>query len=268
MIPNGTMFYLKKVTGITLNVSELAVLVGSGSQITSLILPVDASDQTTSWTSSDNAIATVSPNGLVVGADTGSVVITATTTDGGFVKTCDVTVTKKSILRFILMSDLHLNTKFPEDGWKTKDYWMAAPEIMAQTGSEFMFHLGDIHDHMLPDDTPVTWSGYDSTFAEANWVVWEDYMDMFKPYGTVDWVDGNHDYAGNTSEACEYFINHYIDHNNHVRVEGDNVFIFGGYTPGWERAYPSDLTLDWLEEQLIKYQGKRIFYMRHIPMQH
>lgn len=61
--------------------------------MTATVLPEDADDKTVTFTSSDPAIATVTPKqGNVVGKTEGKTKITGTTANGLTV-TCDVTVT-------------------------------------------------------------------------------------------------------------------------------------------------------------------------------
>ena len=75
------------VTGIVLDVTEGTVPVGFSGTITATVLPQDATNKTVIWTSSDENVATVDQNGFVVAVGPGSVIITATTEDGGFTAT-------------------------------------------------------------------------------------------------------------------------------------------------------------------------------------
>jgi hypothetical protein len=52
---------------------------------------VDANNQKVTWTSSDKNVATVNSNGLVTGVAKGTCVITATSLDGSYTATCEVT---------------------------------------------------------------------------------------------------------------------------------------------------------------------------------
>ncbi len=61
-------------------------------QLSATVKPDNAKDQTLSWKSSDDAVATVSQIGLVTGVATGDAVITVTTNDGGFTAECAVKV--------------------------------------------------------------------------------------------------------------------------------------------------------------------------------
>lgn len=80
------------VTGIKLSSSKLTMDRGSSKMLTAIITPADATDQTIVWTTSDSSVATVNAAGQIIAKKTGTVVITAKTTDGGYKATCTVTV--------------------------------------------------------------------------------------------------------------------------------------------------------------------------------
>ena len=67
-------------------------MVGSTEKLTASIEPADATDQSVSWSSDNESVATVDADGLVTGIAEGTATVTVTTTDGGFTDTCDVTV--------------------------------------------------------------------------------------------------------------------------------------------------------------------------------
>ena len=81
------------VTGVTLTPSTAALEVAEEVQLTATVAPASATDKTVSYSSSDTGVATVTAGGKVKGIAAGSAVITVTTTDGGFVDVCAVTVT-------------------------------------------------------------------------------------------------------------------------------------------------------------------------------
>ena len=82
-----------KVTGITLNESSLNLERGGYETLTATVLPSNASNPKVSWSSSNEAVATVDANGLVTAVGSGTCTITATAADGSGVKaTCAVTV--------------------------------------------------------------------------------------------------------------------------------------------------------------------------------
>lgn len=82
------------VTGVTLNEEEISIKVGSDTfTLIANIAPTTASNKGITWTSSDESVATVDENGVVTAVANGTATITATTADGSFTATCEVTVT-------------------------------------------------------------------------------------------------------------------------------------------------------------------------------
>lgn len=80
------------VTGIELNKTVLSLQKGSTEMLVAKVKPSDASNQSIVWTSSNPSVATVTDNGLVAANAAGSAVIIATSRDGQFTATCQVTV--------------------------------------------------------------------------------------------------------------------------------------------------------------------------------
>lgn len=72
-------------TSVTLNTTDTYTLIAN-------VDPIDASNKSVIWSSSDAAIATVDENGVVIGMKAGTATITATTVDGNFTATCQVIV--------------------------------------------------------------------------------------------------------------------------------------------------------------------------------
>lgn len=80
------------VTGINITPSTLTTYKDVRQQLTVNVVPNNATNQTLSWSSSNNSVAIVAPGGIVIGSLPGTTVITATSQDGGFTSTCTVTV--------------------------------------------------------------------------------------------------------------------------------------------------------------------------------
>ena len=79
------------VTGVSIDQSgPIALTEGNTTTLSATVSPSDATDQSVSWASSDDAIATVDANGVVTGEADGTATITVTTNDGGY--TDDITV--------------------------------------------------------------------------------------------------------------------------------------------------------------------------------
>ena len=80
------------VTGLDLSASTLTINLGQTVTMTATVLPSDASDKSVTWASSNSDIVSVTQNGSVTANAMGEAEITATSNDGGFSKTCKVTV--------------------------------------------------------------------------------------------------------------------------------------------------------------------------------
>ena len=86
------------VTSVTVSPSTKTVSIGDTAQLTTTVLPADATDKTVTWSSSDNSVATVSANGLVTALAVGTATITATSNDDNTIKgTCVVTVNNPTV---------------------------------------------------------------------------------------------------------------------------------------------------------------------------
>ena len=93
------------VTGITLDQENISFSdIGASVQLTATILPTDADNQKVIWKSSDTKVATVK-DGKVTCTGYGTAIITATSEEGGYIATCNVTATK----RIVLPSSITLN---------------------------------------------------------------------------------------------------------------------------------------------------------------
>lgn len=82
------------VTGITLNRQTINAVTGNKYKIIATVIPSNASDKSVTWTSSDASLATVDAYGIVTIGNTASetVVITATTNDGGYSASCVISI--------------------------------------------------------------------------------------------------------------------------------------------------------------------------------
>ena len=84
-----------EVTGITLDQTSIFGAPGNSQKLTATVTPDDATDKTVTWSSSNEAVATVDAEGLVTFVADGKAVITAAC--GGFTATCDVEVATNGI---------------------------------------------------------------------------------------------------------------------------------------------------------------------------
>ncbi|HCG66225.1 MAG TPA: hypothetical protein DEW37_06345 [Oscillibacter sp.] len=84
--------YVIPVTGVSLDESSITLDVGGNQTLTATVAPEDATNKKVCWSSDNEAVATVSEDGVVTAVAGGTAVITATTHDGLFTATCTVTV--------------------------------------------------------------------------------------------------------------------------------------------------------------------------------
>ncbi len=80
------------VTDVWLDQTSLSIVINGSSQLIATVLPANASNKNVTWSSSDNAVASVDANGIVSALGIGSATIGATTADGGFDAQASVTV--------------------------------------------------------------------------------------------------------------------------------------------------------------------------------
>ena len=80
-----------KVTGVTLNRSNLSLTAGGAAWLRAAVQPDNAANKMVTWSTSDASIATVT-DGVVTAVAPGTATITVTTVDGGFTAICTVTV--------------------------------------------------------------------------------------------------------------------------------------------------------------------------------
>ncbi|MBQ3820131.1 MAG: Ig-like domain-containing protein, partial [Bacteroidales bacterium] len=90
------------VTGISLDRTSANVRQGGTLQLTETVVPANADDKSVTWSTSDPSVATVSSTGLVTVASDApigsTVIITATTNDGHYTASCNVTVRNTTVV--------------------------------------------------------------------------------------------------------------------------------------------------------------------------
>lgn len=80
------------VTGVSLDQNTLTLAEDDSAQLTATVKPADATNKDVTWSSDNEAVATVDANGKVTAVRAGTTTITVTTEDGSFIDTCKVTV--------------------------------------------------------------------------------------------------------------------------------------------------------------------------------
>ena len=85
------------VTGVRISRADLELYVGEGFHLGAKVTPPDATNPRVTWSSDNEAVATISKEeGQVKAVSAGHATITVTTVDGGFTATCPVTVKAKN----------------------------------------------------------------------------------------------------------------------------------------------------------------------------
>ncbi len=79
-------------TGINVTPASLTIDEGQTGTLSASVTPSNATNQSVTWSSSNTNVATVNGSGVVTGVNEGSAVITATTANGNFTDTTNVTV--------------------------------------------------------------------------------------------------------------------------------------------------------------------------------
>ncbi|MDR1500095.1 MAG: Ig-like domain-containing protein [Tannerellaceae bacterium] len=103
-----------RVTGISVDRTSVELAPGGTLTLTASVSPSGAANSNVYWSSSSDAVATVSGSGQVTAISVGEAVITAKTDDGGFTATCAVSVkegvppSKAVVLEGEITSDLTL----------------------------------------------------------------------------------------------------------------------------------------------------------------
>gem|GEM_PF-1078620 len=85
---------LQAVTGIKLDQNNITMNVGEIFRLTYVLTPANASNVAVTWTSTNNAVASVDKNGQVSARGVGQASILLKTNDGGYIATCLVNVNR------------------------------------------------------------------------------------------------------------------------------------------------------------------------------
>ena len=80
------------VTGVELSSTTMRVIRGTTEVLNATVLPADATNKGVIWSSTNQNIVQVDQSGFVTGVETGTATVYVTTSDGGYVATCEVTV--------------------------------------------------------------------------------------------------------------------------------------------------------------------------------
>lgn len=91
----GKIDYIEKianVTGVSLDQTKLEIKKGEVAQLVATVLPLNATNKKTTWSSNNEIVAKVDANGLVTAHSIGNATITVTTDDGKYTASSEVIV--------------------------------------------------------------------------------------------------------------------------------------------------------------------------------
>ncbi len=80
-----------KVSGVTIDPSSIILNIDASKTLTATVTPENAADKSVTWSSSNESVATVTPDGIVTAVAAGEATITAKA--GDETATCKITVT-------------------------------------------------------------------------------------------------------------------------------------------------------------------------------
>ncbi|NBD22250.1 DNRLRE domain-containing protein [Paenibacillus glycinis] len=126
--PKLELTYTIPATGVTITPSELTLEAGEQSKLSASVLPDYALNRDVTWSSNNEAVATIDSTGTVHAISKGSAVMTATTVDGGHTASMTVTVTRPQAtgsLQELRLSAGEFTTPFQPE---TTTYAAAVPE--------------------------------------------------------------------------------------------------------------------------------------------
>ena len=135
------------VESVELNKESLTLTEGDSAMLTATVKPATAADKSVTWTSSDEAIATVDEHGKVMAVAEGTAAITVTTTDGGKTATCEVTVeAAPPAAKYVLTDTLEAG----------KEYLIVNDATVGGSGSQALKNPGGTSGGASPGKTAVT----------------------------------------------------------------------------------------------------------------
>ena len=86
------------ITGVKLSQNKLTLKKDDSFTLVATLEPSTASNKAVMWTTSNDAVVSVSDNGVIQAKAVGVAVITVTTQEGAFTATCEVTVTEEDVV--------------------------------------------------------------------------------------------------------------------------------------------------------------------------
>ena len=173
----STVYYLHRnviegaeVTGVEVTPETLEILVGTTEPLTAIIEPSWALNKNVTWTSDDEDYVTVDDEGILTAEAVGAAVVTATTEDGSFTDTCEVTVVPFVPVTGVDLVETELTveindtikpeyTVLPENATDTNVYWISDDLTIAAVsvyGTVTGISEGETTVHVYTDENDFT----------------------------------------------------------------------------------------------------------------
>ncbi|MDC0584488.1 Ig-like domain-containing protein [Bacteroidales bacterium] len=200
------------VSSVALSEETLLLAKGEKDTLAAWISPINAADTTVAWTTSDTLIATIE-NGVVTAISGGKTTITATTNDGLFTASCEVSVTSVASMN------------------------LATQSMILEVGDD-----STITPIILPDfatDKIIAWeTGDDQVATVTDGIVTAAALGSTYIYATTN--DGG--FVDSCLVTVNPALNHYIEIStpalNHTWpwadldtiIRGDSIFVKGNYS--------------------------------------
>jgi len=169
-LEEGQAVELMKVTAITLNKTATTIPAGQTETISvSSVTPDDATDQTVTWSSDNEAVATVDADGKVTAVALGTANITATANEGsGVTATCVVTVSKVVTINQSDWGDF--NSSFTKDGVTVSAGLIDPHDGNLMDGGTFSTTLGNFTKIVVTTtDSNVSGTGWSGGGSSKTW---------------------------------------------------------------------------------------------------
>jgi len=211
------------VTAVSIEPGTADIKVGEIKQLVATVLSAEATDKSITWTSSSDAVATVSDAGLVTAITEGTATITATA--GEKTSTCVITVSKDEEV-------LNLETIFSgtltvmETGSGTEyDYWtdvdIPVAEVVfveKQGDSKFLFNIkGFWYPQMEVGEYKWLKDGQSTVYPNVPVLI--DITDPENPTYTVGQDEGNDYIAVNVTGTDEYWMGFKPQSNKAIEID-------------------------------------------------
>lgn len=197
------------VESVTIQTSQLTLMPGETSQLEATVTPSDAANSDVTWTTSNDAVATVSEDGLVTAVSPGDALITATADSKS--ATCEVTVSLPA----------------PNIG----DYYYSDGSWSSEIDADkyvigIVFWVGDpsVDDAALRNDHPKCVHGLAVGLDSGTELSWQPACESVS-YTVSEWLSSNaSQYAlPKSSDAADAPLQKMIGYNNTKAIETFNA---------------------------------------------